>query len=201
MKVNLIDLADDIVRYFKGPELLVDLQDYDYSLDMWSLGCMFAGMVRIGTTEALVKFTLLFMVMPMVWQMSYTTMSLLKATFFSCRFSGRNRSSMAMTIMTNLLKLPRYLSVSFSTLVGYFNFHRDFASLILFLMKNVSYSGFGDRWVECVSEQISTGSWSTTWSTCWKVSLSFSHGLVSSFKTTLRITCFQNQMFMTDSKV
>ena len=23
-------------RYFKGPELLVDLQDYDYSLDMWS---------------------------------------------------------------------------------------------------------------------------------------------------------------------
>ncbi|KAI4369975.1 hypothetical protein MLD38_018364 [Melastoma candidum] len=30
---------------FKGPELLVDLQDYDYSLDMWSLGCMFAGMI------------------------------------------------------------------------------------------------------------------------------------------------------------
>lgn len=32
-------------RYFKGPELLVDLQDYDYSLDIWSLGCMFAGMI------------------------------------------------------------------------------------------------------------------------------------------------------------
>lgn len=32
-------------RYFKGPELLVDLRDYDYSLDIWSLGCMFAGMV------------------------------------------------------------------------------------------------------------------------------------------------------------
>lgn len=32
-------------RYFKGPELLVDLQDYDYSLDLWSLGAMFAGMV------------------------------------------------------------------------------------------------------------------------------------------------------------
>jgi len=32
-------------RYFKGPELLVDLQDYDYSLDMWSFGCMFAGMI------------------------------------------------------------------------------------------------------------------------------------------------------------
>ena len=30
-------------RYFKGPELLVDLQDYDYSLDLWSLGCMLAG--------------------------------------------------------------------------------------------------------------------------------------------------------------
>ena len=28
-------------RHFKGPELLVDDQYYDYSLDMWSLGCMF----------------------------------------------------------------------------------------------------------------------------------------------------------------
>lgn len=35
-------------RYFKGPELLVDLQDYDYSLDLWSLGCMFAGMVSFS---------------------------------------------------------------------------------------------------------------------------------------------------------
>jgi len=33
-------------RYFKGPELLVDLRDYDYSLDIWSLGCMLAAMVR-----------------------------------------------------------------------------------------------------------------------------------------------------------
>lgn len=41
-------------RYFKGPELLVDLQDYDYSLDMWSLGCMFAGMVRITVTESFI---------------------------------------------------------------------------------------------------------------------------------------------------
>lgn len=32
-------------RYFKGPELLTDLRDYDYSLDVWSLGCMFAGMI------------------------------------------------------------------------------------------------------------------------------------------------------------
>jgi serine/threonine protein kinase len=32
-------------RYYKGPELLVDLQDYDYSLDLWSLGCMFAAMI------------------------------------------------------------------------------------------------------------------------------------------------------------
>ena len=32
-------------RYFKGPELLVDFQLYDYSLDLWSLGCMFASMV------------------------------------------------------------------------------------------------------------------------------------------------------------
>ncbi|KAI3388003.1 hypothetical protein SNEBB_008518 [Seison nebaliae] len=32
-------------RYFKGPELLVDYQYYDYSLDMWSLGCMLASMM------------------------------------------------------------------------------------------------------------------------------------------------------------
>jgi len=32
-------------RYFKGPELLVNFQMYDYSLDMWSLGCMLAGMI------------------------------------------------------------------------------------------------------------------------------------------------------------
>ncbi|XP_026190771.1 casein kinase II subunit alpha-2 [Cyclospora cayetanensis] len=32
-------------RYYKGPELLVDLQVYDYSLDIWSLGCMLAGII------------------------------------------------------------------------------------------------------------------------------------------------------------
>jgi casein kinase II subunit alpha len=32
-------------RYFKGPELLVDFQEYDYSLDLWSLGCMFAAII------------------------------------------------------------------------------------------------------------------------------------------------------------
>jgi len=32
-------------RYFKGPELLVDYQEYDYSLDLWSFGCMFASMI------------------------------------------------------------------------------------------------------------------------------------------------------------
>lgn len=32
-------------RYFKGPELLVDYQEYDYALDLWSFGCMFAGMI------------------------------------------------------------------------------------------------------------------------------------------------------------
>ena len=32
-------------RYYKGPELLVDYTNYDYSLDIWSLGCMLAGMI------------------------------------------------------------------------------------------------------------------------------------------------------------
>ncbi|CAK72781.1 unnamed protein product (macronuclear) [Paramecium tetraurelia] len=32
-------------RYFKGPELLVDYLYYDYSLDIWSTGAMFASMI------------------------------------------------------------------------------------------------------------------------------------------------------------
>lgn len=32
-------------RYFKGPELLLNNHYYDYSLDIWSTGCMLAGMV------------------------------------------------------------------------------------------------------------------------------------------------------------
>lgn len=32
-------------RYFKGPELLLGNNYYDYQLDIWSLGCMLAGMV------------------------------------------------------------------------------------------------------------------------------------------------------------
>jgi len=34
-------------RYFKGPELLVDDVYYNYSLDIWSTGAMFAGIVNI----------------------------------------------------------------------------------------------------------------------------------------------------------
>lgn len=32
-------------RAYKGPELLLNLRDYDYSLDMWSLGCVFGAML------------------------------------------------------------------------------------------------------------------------------------------------------------
>ena len=32
-------------RYYKGPELLVDDTLYEYSLDIWSTGCMMAGMI------------------------------------------------------------------------------------------------------------------------------------------------------------
>ena len=32
-------------RFFKGPELLLDMQYYDYQLDIWSTGCMLAGMI------------------------------------------------------------------------------------------------------------------------------------------------------------
>ncbi|EGC28670.1 hypothetical protein DICPUDRAFT_43974 [Dictyostelium purpureum] len=32
-------------RHYKPPELLVNMYDYDYSLDMWSFGCLFAGLI------------------------------------------------------------------------------------------------------------------------------------------------------------
>ncbi|KAH9851968.1 kinase-like protein [Lenzites betulinus] len=32
-------------RYFKGPELLVGYKHYDYSLDIWSVGCILASMI------------------------------------------------------------------------------------------------------------------------------------------------------------
>eukprot|EP00798_Chlamydomonas_sp_ICE-L_P025597 gene25597-11249_t len=32
-------------RFYKGPELLVDIRDYDYSLDVWGAGCMMAALI------------------------------------------------------------------------------------------------------------------------------------------------------------
>ena len=37
-------------RYYKGPELLVGYKRYDYSLDMWSVGCMLASLVCAALT-------------------------------------------------------------------------------------------------------------------------------------------------------
>lgn len=34
-------------RYYKSPELLINLQDYDYSLDMFSAGCMLGSLVGL----------------------------------------------------------------------------------------------------------------------------------------------------------
>jgi casein kinase II subunit alpha len=42
---SLLTIPLPTPRYFKGPELLVDFQYYDYSLDMWSLGCMMAAII------------------------------------------------------------------------------------------------------------------------------------------------------------
>ncbi|KAH7847209.1 hypothetical protein Vadar_023302 [Vaccinium darrowii] len=39
--VQMLYSADFTSRYYMGPELLIDLQDYDYSSDMRSLGCLF----------------------------------------------------------------------------------------------------------------------------------------------------------------
>ncbi len=33
--------------YFKAPELLLQIPDYDYAVDLWSVGCVLAGMVFV----------------------------------------------------------------------------------------------------------------------------------------------------------
>ena len=35
-------------RYYKPPELLTNMQDYDYSLGMFSAGCMLGALVGVG---------------------------------------------------------------------------------------------------------------------------------------------------------
>ncbi|KAI3974089.1 hypothetical protein MKX01_004230, partial [Papaver californicum] len=52
-KLRLIDWG--IVEYFKGPELLVDLQDYDYSLDLWSLEPFLYGHVNYDQLVKIAK--------------------------------------------------------------------------------------------------------------------------------------------------
>lgn len=95
------------LRYFKGPELLVDLQDYDYSLDMWSLGCMFAGMVWIITISY-------WLYMAYSWHLcrwskfEHTWLKMwdsghnFHCTF--CRYFAKNLSFMVMTTMISLSK-------------------------------------------------------------------------------------------------
>ena len=71
-------------RYFKGPELLVDYQEYDYSLDMWSFGCMLASMVSVycGNFDVFSPVLLNFIDCVCV-----------------CRYSEKNLFSMVMTTM------------------------------------------------------------------------------------------------------
>lgn len=89
-------------RYFKGPELLVNLQEYDYSLDMWSLGCMFAGMVRPPTLAA-------GRLRPCGERHSPGRAPIprvgLRATAAEPRFSARSPFSTATTIMTSWSRL------------------------------------------------------------------------------------------------
>ena len=92
-------------RYFKEPELLVDLQDYDYSLDMWSLGCMFAGMVLftwlfyLSVVHSFICFWVFYLKLLIFHCLPYAA---------NCRYFVRNHFSMAMTTMISLLRLLRY---------------------------------------------------------------------------------------------
>lgn len=43
-------------RYYKGPELLVAYKRYDYSLDIWSVGCILASLVHFLLASAKADF-------------------------------------------------------------------------------------------------------------------------------------------------
>jgi serine/threonine protein kinase len=45
-----------VLKYFKGPDLILDYQYYDYSLDMWSLGCTLDGMVNNFNNKLIFRF-------------------------------------------------------------------------------------------------------------------------------------------------
>jgi len=66
-------------RYFKGPELLLDNIFYDYSLDVWSTGTMFASMVLLYKKKNYI----------------------ISTTFYKKRFSKKNHFFKAMIITIN----------------------------------------------------------------------------------------------------
>jgi serine/threonine protein kinase len=74
-------------RYFKGPELLLDNMLYDYSLDIWSLGCMLAGMVFI-----LVEDNFRFLKKNLSSKAMITTISLLRLRRFWAQKTFTNMS-------------------------------------------------------------------------------------------------------------
>lgn len=86
-------------RYFKGPELLVDFQEYDYSLDMWSLGCMFASMVRLRDSRSL-----------LARPIAATEADLPKRLDRTARSSEKSPSSTGTTTMTSSSRSPRCLA-------------------------------------------------------------------------------------------
>ena len=45
LKYNKIKNYLIFIRYFKAPELLVNHEFYNYTVDIWSAGCIFASMV------------------------------------------------------------------------------------------------------------------------------------------------------------
>lgn len=91
-------------RYFKGPELLVDYQEYDYSLDMWSFGCMLASMVSNYVHNHVQAIVYLFL------HFVYVSLSLTYAAinyYVRCTVQFINRyleRSLSFMVMTTMIK-------------------------------------------------------------------------------------------------
>ena len=74
-------------RYYKSPELLISLQDYDYSLDMFSAGCFLGSMVSIAASP--------------------TSFSISMFVSLTCSFLERNLCLRETTTTISLSRLPR----------------------------------------------------------------------------------------------
>lgn len=123
-------------RYFKGPELLVDYQEYDYSLDMWSFGCMLASMVSYQFPPLFLLPYLSPLFFLLLLSRSHFSLSYLLYPIFSLSSSSSFFASSLLphfSLLSFLLSSPSPILFSLSPL--HLSSKTDMLSIILFSLQ------------------------------------------------------------------